>query len=395
LTLGFSFLIRKFTLLIGLMSLLSFVSSNKSIDCSFSKIEWYYFNRTFRTCIVYNQAIDNVGFTIASSADSSVEGFNIQNNTKIEFIPENLSEKFPNLINVQIFNCSLKSIDEHHFKGLRNLVTVYLAFNKIERIDSNAFKDNVKLEQLTLNNNNIKYLSEDLFNSLRNLKILHLNDNQIRLIDTFLFKHSTSMEYINMDNNEVRFLYPETFSTLSNLKKISIGDNQLESIDQNLLANNKKLEKIWFENNKLKSIDATMFDDKKSLLFVVLKGNSCINDTFFSQSFESMKTQIKEKCSPSIDSLKRELLTLMQAERMKYGKDVKEWNRHKAQLTKDKTEHDAEMKNCNRKLDEFNTKTADLTETLNSKNQELEQCGQEKNQEIGEAKKFSMSAKVS
>jgi hypothetical protein len=288
------------------MSLLSFAASEKSIDCKISNDEWSNFNREFRTCNVYNQAIDSLGFTIATPTDSTLEGFVFQDNPKVELLPGNLSEKFPNLIAVQIFNCSIKSIDENHFKGLHSMTLLNLAFNKIERIDSNAFKDNVKLEQLTLKRNNIKYLSDDLFNSLRSLKQLFLNDNQIRFIDPFLFKHTTSLERIDMDNNEVKFLHPETFSTLSNLKNISISDNQLESIDGKLLANNKKLEHIWFESNKLRSIDATMFDDKENLTYVDFEGNSCIDGFFFSTRFTEMKTKIKEKCL-SFESLQLEL----------------------------------------------------------------------------------------
>jgi Leucine-rich repeat (LRR) protein len=342
-----------------MLSLLSFVSSDKSIDCAFSNDDWHYVGQPLKTCNVHSQAIDNVDYTIASSVDSTVKGFDINNNPKVEFLPANLSEKFPNLIATQLRNCSIKSIDEHHLEDLHKLIVLNLGWNKIERIDSGAFKDNVKLEKLQLGFNKIKHLCDDLFSSLHNLKQLHLQGNQIRYIDPFLFYHPTNLEEINLSNNKIRFLHPETFSTLSNLKSIFISDNQLESIDGSLLANNMQLERIWFENNKLRSIDAEMFDDKESLCFVNLEGNSCINGYFMS-SFESMKTEIKAKCSPSIDSLKRELSNLK-----------KEFSDQKAQLDE-----------VIATVSQVDSKTATLTASLNLKEQELEQCREEKAQEV-------------
>jgi hypothetical protein len=106
------------------MSLLSVASSEKSITCSFSNSEWFYLNRTFRTCNVENQAINSVGYTIISSVDSTLEGFSLKNNPEVQFLPDNLSQKFPNLTAVNVFNCSIKSVDEHHFKGLHDLITL-------------------------------------------------------------------------------------------------------------------------------------------------------------------------------------------------------------------------------------------------------------------------------
>jgi hypothetical protein len=162
------FITRKLVLLIGLMSMLSIATSDKTIVCSFSNIVWLYFKRSFRTCNVHNQAIDTVGFTLPS-VDSTVRGFDIRNIPEVKFLPENLSEKFPSLVAAQFWSCSIKSINENHFKGLHDLIVLSFDLNKIERIDSNAFKDNVKLEYFGLSGNNIKYLTQDLFSSLRNL----------------------------------------------------------------------------------------------------------------------------------------------------------------------------------------------------------------------------------
>jgi Leucine-rich repeat (LRR) protein len=342
------------------VSLLSFASSDKTIDCTFSDIEWFYFDRSFRTCNIDNQAIDSAGFTIASSVDSTVQGFSIQNNLKVEFHPENLSEKFPSLIVVQFWNSSIKSIDEHHLKGLRELVQLNYGYNKIESIDSNAFKDNGKLEELALGYNKIKTLSDDLLSSLVNLKRLFLDGNQIRIIDANLFKHTTSLEVINMDHNQIRFLHSETFTTLSNLKNISIASNQLESIDGSLLEYNKKLEWAWFENNTLAWIDGEAFDDKKNLRYVDLRQNFCIHSTFDSSSFPSMWDNLVQVCSPTIDSLKRDISSL----KKEY---LERYDNLNAQMTAEKTENENEAREWSRQKAEFENKISDLNASLKLK----------------------------
>jgi hypothetical protein len=321
---------------------------------------------------VKNQTIDDVGFTIASSGDSTVQGFIIRSNMKVEFFPENLSEKFPKLIGVHIRRCPLKSIDQHHFKGFHHLVYINLAFNKIDKVDSNAFKDNVKLKYLALSYTNIKFLSGDLFSSLNNLKTLFLDGNQIHFVDPHLFKNTTNLEHVSFKHNQLKFLHPETFAALPNLKNFSIAYNQFESIDGSLLGNNKKLERLWLDFNKLKSIDARIFDGQESLLFVELSNNTCIDGYFNSSMLSTMKTEIREKC-PTFESLKTELrnvtVTLLS-----------QVDSLEVQMTRDKAEREAEEKESGAKIAEFQTQVANLTAILNSKEKELDQYGQEKGQ---------------
>jgi Leucine-rich repeat (LRR) protein len=226
-----------------------------------------------RTCSVKNQAINYIGFKIASPKDLSVKGFSIKSNVDVQFLPENLSKSFPNLIGVEVWNCSVRFVSLSHLRGLTSLNLLDLSFNNIEKIDNGAFDDNSKLTKLILSYNQIKHLSEKLFNSLHDLTTLHLSHNKIHFIDS------------------------KTFKNLKNIHIITLNHNQLESIEKNMLINNKKLDWIWLDHNKIKMIDYRMFEGIKSLTEVDLEGNLCISGKYFENTFKIMKTELKENCT--------------------------------------------------------------------------------------------------
>lgn len=191
--------------------------NSKSVICKFSNNNWNFFNANLRTCSIQGQAISYIGFKIAFSLDRDSKGFSIKHNKKVQFIPENLSKILPNLIGVEIWNCSLRIVGVNHFKDLSELLLLDLSFNVIEKIDSYSFIDNSKLKKLLLSHNKINHVNDNLFDPLLNLKALHLSHNKIKFIDS------------------------KTFQRLVNIENILLNNNELETIEKNLLKNNQTL----------------------------------------------------------------------------------------------------------------------------------------------------------
>lgn len=288
---------KNFIVTFGILLSLSFASAADEVICNFSDDDWSFLNKTLNTCNVEEQFINSPGFLIASDQNLFVKGFDISRNKQIQYIPKNLSEKFPSLLGVQINACSIKEVSESNFEGLFKLQEIDLKSNSIRTIASSAFKDNSKLEFLTLTENKLTYISADLFEPLPNLKLLLLNNNRIRFFYPNTFKNLINVRNFNAGGNDIKYLYPGTFDSLVSLKDFSLAYNQLQVIDENLFKNSKQIESIWLEFNAIKAINYTMFDDLKDLDYVDLKGNRCINDLFYKNTFSDMEAQLNLKCS--------------------------------------------------------------------------------------------------
>jgi hypothetical protein len=78
-----------------MLSLLTFASSEKQVDCNIFGSNWENWTN-LTTCVVENQAINDVDFTIASLSDATkIKALHIEGSSEVKFIPENLSATFP------------------------------------------------------------------------------------------------------------------------------------------------------------------------------------------------------------------------------------------------------------------------------------------------------------
>jgi hypothetical protein len=285
---------RSFLPIVGLLLLTSEFCCQRNVECEFENKLWFHISRTLKTCTV-NKTIEDSEFIVASPQDSTIQGFYVRLNKKFDWKHQKLSQMFSKLKGVAVWGCGLQLIIDDFLKGLHELLFLDLELNEIESIQSDAFRDNSKLEVISLSHNNLKYLSEDHFKLLVNLQVLNLDHNKIRFIDPFAFKDQKNLKTIQLARNEIKFLDPKTLETLTFLEKLSLSFNQLETIDGNLLRNNKLLSQIFLDNNRLKSIDFETFDDMKNLTSINLTVNKCIDDIY--DDLFMLKLDVEENCT--------------------------------------------------------------------------------------------------
>lgn len=96
--------------------------------------------------------INSTDFLITSTRDESVEGFGAWYNRKIEYLPSNLGETYPNLVGMQFGHCSIKAITKKNFKFLN------------------------KLRQLLLRDNQIGVIADDTFDYIPVVETIHLGE---------------------------------------------------------------------------------------------------------------------------------------------------------------------------------------------------------------------------
>lgn len=301
-----SFSSRRLVCVIGIVILLALRKSESATQAScptshptYSIVHSWTWNdqkMNLETCWIEVSTVNDESFTIATTNDRSTLAFSIRDKKGVKFLPTNFLRAFPELIVLEVWNCSVTSV-KNHFKGLSKLKSLNLFANKIDQITSDAFVDLVRLERLNLGQNKIRSLGNNIFATVRALKGLFLHSNEIASLLPDVFSSLVNVKEIFLQNNKIVSIDERIFEKLTNLKDIYLRANKLESIPKDLFKNNLKLENIWLDTNKIKFGDANMVAHLQNLKLVNLKGNVCISKSYSAGSFDALKRDLKQTCS--------------------------------------------------------------------------------------------------
>lgn len=232
-----------------------------------------YRSKDLLTFWVYiNHGINKPKFTISSDKNADVQGMTMSENKLIEYLPVGVYDVYPNIINYDASNCSIKELSND-------------VFSKLSQLDA-----------LNLDNNEIRVIYRGVFDDLISLTALYLRSNRIVYIDAETFKNSKSLEILMLDKNrqqKIDFLdhFPRT-----TLREFSLSGNLLTFLRENLFKSNTNLESIWLDNNKISSIPSKLFDNLPKLKAVDLANNVCIS--WNEGDISRLKQEIKMRCSP-------------------------------------------------------------------------------------------------
>lgn len=90
------------------------------------------------------------GFLIKSPRDESVERVDLAYNKQIEFLPENISESFPNMKVYDAAACAIRRISRANFVNLKEIQKLFFDGNLIERVEGDVFEGLTTLEYIYL-----------------------------------------------------------------------------------------------------------------------------------------------------------------------------------------------------------------------------------------------------
>lgn len=107
---------------------------------------------------------------------SHVQGFN-QTGIYESVLFNDVGQQFSNLIQLNIQQANIKSIEKSYFNDLSNLTSLSLTNDKLHAIKTGAFETLTHLTILDLSNNVIEELPPGIFENLRELRYLTLNKN--------------------------------------------------------------------------------------------------------------------------------------------------------------------------------------------------------------------------
>ena len=246
--------------------------SYRKLSCKFGETFSSFLKSYVYTCEVKRQPIHDPKYTFEEVPNNSrVKRLAFTGDEITEFLPDDIGQTFPNLVELTLKNSSLKTIRPENFKGMRQTKYLDLSGNNLIFIEPDVFDELTSLEELNLSQNNLKFIDEL---KLEWLKVLDLNGNKLSFIE------------------------PKTFSKLLELVSVDLTNNQLTSVDQEMFQSNPKLENIYLSFNKLKSIHPETFESLRRLKTVDLKENSCLNQMFSLASLENIKKTLHRNCQP-------------------------------------------------------------------------------------------------
>jgi Leucine rich repeat len=118
---------------------------------------WQYYQLgSVKTCWINSAtSIQSQDVKFSTQFDEEMSGLWLNSNNKINYLPINVGEKFPNLLGYDAAGCSLTEVLSSNFRKLSKLKELYLNYNQIERVNADTFDDMTSLEVLHLRMKNL------------------------------------------------------------------------------------------------------------------------------------------------------------------------------------------------------------------------------------------------
>lgn len=107
---------------------------------------------TFGTCCYLNKVtvISAENATFGTAENVVVDTINLADNRRVEFLPVEVSKKFPNLKAYHASDAAIRKISALNFAGLSSLKWLDLSRNEIEFIPDDCFEGLKKLQNINL-----------------------------------------------------------------------------------------------------------------------------------------------------------------------------------------------------------------------------------------------------
>ena len=150
-----------------------------------------------------------------------------------------------------------------HMKPLVNLFQVGLNNLSISSIDSNFFKQNIKLRYIYLSNNKIKVISYDAFVNLKALNEIDLSYNEISILDNRTFSGFDHFWGIYFQFNKLTKIASRTFFNLGSLYKLDFSNNFISEIESSAFSG-FSVAFIKLEYNRISKLWPRSFEDLKT-----------------------------------------------------------------------------------------------------------------------------------
>ncbi|XP_037382247.1 toll-like receptor 3 [Talpa occidentalis] len=186
------------------------------------------------------------------------------------------------------------------WKGLENIVEIYLSYNKYLQLSSKSFALVPSLQRLMLRRVDIKNLvsSPSPFYLLRNLTILDLSNNNMANIDDELLEGLEKLEILDLQHNNLARLWkhanpggPVQFlKGLSHLHILNLESNGFDEIPTEVFKDLVELKTLNLGLNNINILPPSVFDNQRSLKSLNLQKNliTSVEKNVFESAFKNL-----------------------------------------------------------------------------------------------------------
>ncbi|NWH79383.1 OMD protein, partial [Piaya cayana] len=217
------------------------------------------------------------------------------NKIKFHMIDQGVFAKLSNLVQLHLQH---NELEEFPFPLPSSLERLFLGFNKISRLSSNALEGLPNITMLDLCNNFLddSVLKGKPFSNMKNLMQLNLCNNKLQTMPPDL---PLSLMYLSLENNSISYIPENYFGRLPRIIALRMSHNNLQDIPPNTF-NLPNLLELNLGHNKLKQV----FYIPRSLQHLYIEDND----------IETINVTVM---CPNIDPLNINQLTYIRVDRNK------------------------------------------------------------------------------
>lgn len=240
--------------------------------------------------------------TLASLARSPLLMLNLTKN-KISKIERGA---FSCLRHLKVLDLGINDIGQEltgqEWKGLENIVEIYLSYNKYLQLTGSSFTLVPSLRQLMLRRVALKNLesSPSPFRPLANLTILDLSNNNIANINEELLAGLDRLEILDLQHNNLARLWKQAnpggpvrfLQGLSGLRILNLESNGFDEIPAEAFQDLLQLKSLHLGLNNLNLLPASLFDKQASLKSLSLQKNliTSVGKDVFGPAFRNLSS---------------------------------------------------------------------------------------------------------
>ncbi|XP_061181850.1 protein artichoke-like [Saccostrea echinata] len=236
---------------------------------------------------IYGDSSSGIPETVADQPRGDIQRIPLISDTQIRYIETNSFRDNTEMKELTMSGNNVGILYPYTFQHLRSLEVLNFPNNNVRHLSAAVFTGLTLLKQLQLSDNMFQFLPSTVFDDLQELRILNLNGNKIRYIQRNLFAPLRKLEILDLSRNNITDLFDDVFTTNVDIKELLLNGNRLRKIRAKWFENLSNLRSLSLRGNVIKSIESRTFTNLFNLEELLLSANhiSEVKDN----AFESLR----------------------------------------------------------------------------------------------------------